>query len=278
MKIIMIEGIPGSGKTTIAGRIKEYYDNEGVDAVLYREGDLHPVDLAWCAVLSEAEYIKVMEVCSDVKQELLKHTKKLYDKYVVAYTHLGIPMKDPRIKEYLEAKEVYGGRVDLETFTSIHQKLWDQFFNRKIEEEVVIFECSYLQNHVNEMMLVFSLEEDEIIDYVMGLIPDSPQHDVELIYLDTENVKETIDRAATQRLSPDKSKWDDWIDLVIKYIRESKYGEENGCDTIEELYDYFEKRVRMEHKIMEKLNFPVYVIKNPEFDWEKVWERIEEIL
>ncbi len=48
-KLILIEGIPGSGKSTIAQKTGEYLSARGLKTKVYAEGQLHPVDLAWCA-------------------------------------------------------------------------------------------------------------------------------------------------------------------------------------------------------------------------------------
>jgi hypothetical protein len=278
MKLILIEGIPGSGKTTLAENIKDYYETNGMRVMKYQEGHLHPVDLAWCSIFSEEEYDHVLIECSEVKDALIHHTKRLGEQYVVGYTNIGLPMKDPRIKTYFEPKEVYGGRVDAEVFIDLHQKLWSDFFGSNHDEDIAIFECAYLQNHVNEMMLMYDYDEESIIRYVTGLIPQGSKIDVELIYLDNENVRETIERVAAERVSSDKSKWDDWIDLVLDYIKNSRYGEINKCSSLEDVYTFFEKRVKLEHKILTQLDFPVHVINNPGFDFNLRLEKIKAIL
>ncbi len=269
MKLILIEGIPGSGKTTLADQVKTYYEDRGIKVVKYQEGDLHPVDLAWCAVLSEEMYMEALEKCEDVKENLLKHTKKLDGQYVVGYTNIGLPMKDHRIKTLFEPYEVYGGRVSAQQFMSLHENLWRDFFKAQHEEDVAIFECAYLQNHVNELLLIYEFDEAAIIEYVKGLIPENPSINVEMIYLNNDNVKATIDKVAATRVSPDKSKWDDWIDLVMAYLK---------CDNLTCVYEYFEKRMAIEKKIIAELDFPVHSFQNPDFDWLKRWERIKEIL
>lgn len=46
-RLILVEGIPGAGKTTTARKIKEKLIDEGKEAILYEEGMSHPADMAW---------------------------------------------------------------------------------------------------------------------------------------------------------------------------------------------------------------------------------------
>ena len=44
-KLILVEGIPGSGKSTFAQKIADCYSTRGPKTNLYTEGDYHPADL-----------------------------------------------------------------------------------------------------------------------------------------------------------------------------------------------------------------------------------------
>ncbi|OPJ58227.1 hypothetical protein [Clostridium oryzae] len=63
-KLILVEGIPGEGKTTIARKIKEKLISEGKNVILYEEGMSHPADMAWNAYLNKEEYASFLSKCS----------------------------------------------------------------------------------------------------------------------------------------------------------------------------------------------------------------------
>ena len=79
-RLILVEGIPGAGKTTTARKIKEKLIDEGKEAILYEEGMSHPADMAWNACLKEDEYNdfikKVDETGLDIDKILLEMIKE----------------------------------------------------------------------------------------------------------------------------------------------------------------------------------------------------------
>jgi hypothetical protein len=127
-------------------------------------------------------------------------------------------------------------------------------------------------------MLIYYCDAQTIIREVSDLLPCSDDIVVELVYLDTHDVKETIDRVASQRVSFDKSKYDDWIDRVFEYIKNSRYGHRYGCASMDDVYTFFEKRLAIEHAIIDRLDIKTHIIENVDFDWDLRWSRIKESL
>lgn len=278
MKLIIIEGIPGSGKTTISKKIYDFYQAKNLKVKLYQEGDLHPTDLAWCSILTHKQYNDFINGYPEKESLLKTHSKPFEDQYIVAFTKLNIAMKDPIIKELFEPNEFNGSSVGYERYTSIHRKLWHDFLTTDHEDDIIIFECPLLQNHVNELLITFESTKENIHTHLLSLIPEKRTCDIDIIYLDNPDVKETICRVAKERVSPDKSKWDDWIDLVMKYIAESPYGRSNDVNCLEDVYDYFKLRKSIEMDILKDLPVNQHIIPNPNYNWDEVWTSIKHIL
>lgn len=73
-KLIMIEGVPGSGKTTIAKFVKTILDHNNRKSDLFNEGNLnHPADFESVACINNVEY----------NQLISKYGKELFDKYLM---------------------------------------------------------------------------------------------------------------------------------------------------------------------------------------------------
>ena len=66
-KLILVEGIPGSGKSTIANKIREYLESQNIDTTLFNEGDAHPADLAWCSYIPENEYKDIINILKSMR-------------------------------------------------------------------------------------------------------------------------------------------------------------------------------------------------------------------
>ncbi|MEC9484926.1 MAG: adenylyl-sulfate kinase [Candidatus Izemoplasma sp.] len=77
--IIFIEGNPGSGKTTYAKRLKTTLENKGYKVKQYQEGDLHPIDLAWCAIVDESTYVDILNRYPMLENDIKQYTKHIDD-------------------------------------------------------------------------------------------------------------------------------------------------------------------------------------------------------
>ena len=76
-KLIMVEGIPGSGKSTTALEIKEYLDSMDTQSRLYLESDYgNPSDYAWISVIAEDEYDSLIKDYSEYNQVLKQYSEK----------------------------------------------------------------------------------------------------------------------------------------------------------------------------------------------------------
>jgi hypothetical protein len=273
-RLILIEGIPGSGKSTIASRLKDYLQNTGIKVKLYSEGDAHPADLAWNAVIQISDYEKLL-IDYPKYAEIIRNNTQFEESYaIVAYIKLELGTEENELMSYFEAHEVYDGKVSLNTFKKLHLKRWEQFAKNIDENSIIIFECSYLQNHINELMGFHNKDMEFIMDYMTDLIKTVECLSPKLIYLAQPNVHETIERVAKERVSPDKSKWQDWIDRVISYAETSQYGIKHNLKGFEGVVEFFNSRKEIELTVIKKLPMDKAIINNLEYNWNEVFNQV----
>lgn len=104
MKNVFIEGIQGAGKTTLMRSLYEKLDGYH----MYAEGDLSPVELAWCSYMTREEYQQTLVKFPDFASEIEKHTMKEEDHAIVEYTRLLTEQRE--FYCYMEQYEIYNGR------------------------------------------------------------------------------------------------------------------------------------------------------------------------
>lgn len=242
-KLYLIEGVPGAGKTSFAHALEIALLGQGETVHTYVEGQLHPADMAWLACLTKAEYRELRKNYPAFAKEMELNSSDWGKYKLLAYAQLeGRPAE---LDSYCASREVYDGRAATELYLSAHRDRWAAF--AKDAEDVTIFECCFLQNPINELLLFRGYDEDGILAYLAGLVESVRELEPELIYLDTDT-DAAIDRAAAQRLDGEGRRA--WEAGVAEYIQNSPYGQREGLRGIEGLHEYFRRRRRLELKLI----------------------------
>lgn len=268
-RLLLIEGIPGSGKTTMASKVKTHLESRGYSVRLFLEGELHPADLAWLSVIPIEKFKEIQQL--PLFQGRLEGNYSLEgDHAIIAYTRLQLPDEGEEWMTYFEQHEVYDQRIPFEEFQSLHFSRWKRFGQEAEEDTIYIFECAYLQNHISEMLRAHDMGSLEIAAYMKDLIQTVKPLNPKLIYLTQPSVRETIQRVANQRRSPDPGKWKDWIDLVAEYVEESPFGKRTSAKGFEGVIQFIQERKDLEMKVMAQLDIEIAIIDNPTYQWEAV--------
>ena len=255
-RLILVEGIPGSGKSTTAKSLELLLTARGVKVVCFEEGDLHPCDLAWHACVPLDVYHKLAVRFED-KRAVLKEYTLLEDYAYVAYTKLGLGPEHGLFSE-LKQYDPYQGRVPLAKFRALHSARWQHFADRAKPDTSYIFECAYLQNHLTELMLTYQQDAAFITAYMLELIQTVLALAPQLVYLCPTNVSWTVDNIAKERRS-DNPAWQDWIAASARYVATSNYGVSRGLSGRDGVIQFCNERQRLELDIIKQLSIPVRI-------------------
>lgn len=267
-RLILVEGLPGSGKTTFAKMLGRKLAEAGQEVRLYVEGDLHPADLAWCAYLTPEEYQAVCQKYPDCADALEQTREEWNGGTVLAYSRIGgLPEE---LAGYLEQKEIYDGRVGTERFCALQKSRWKKFGREAAG--TAIFECAFLQNTVNELTLFACMEEDALFRHLKELADSVSRLDPLVLYLDMD-AEAAVNRAAEERVDGRGNRV--WEQRVSEYISASPYGRKHGLSGVSGMYRYFETRRQLELRLLERL--PVEACRVP-MDPENQNIREEELL
>lgn len=240
MKNIFVEGIQGSGKSTLVNNISKWNSKLHV----CREGDYSPVDLAWCALMTEEEYEVILGKYNSIQDEIMKNTIKEQEKYIVTYTKIITDI--PGFYEDLERYEVYNGRKTLTELTEIILTRFQNF-----TDTGYLFECALFQNITEDLILFHMLGDEEIIAFYRQLFQHIDRKNLLLFYLYNEALEENIRVIRKERCDEDGNEV--WYRMVLEYFVNSPYGKKHGCSDSEDLINHFKHRQELELRIVKEI-------------------------
>lgn len=235
-----VEGLQGAGKTTLVQRLSVNLPNHKA----FHEGDYSPVDLAWCAYVTEEQYNDVLAEYPTLNAEIKEKTVTEDEHRIVCYTQILTDVPD--FHRNMEKYEIYNGNLDKVSFENV---ILDRF--KKWNGEGQIFECSIFQNIIENQMLYLMLSDDEIMDFYKRLKSVLADKAYKIIYLDVDDISVGIDIIRKER-SDDKGN-ELWFPLMIRYMEESPYGKEHDLVGLEGLLIHLERRKVLEHRIINEV-------------------------
>ena len=96
-----VEGLQGAGKSTLvrllSGKLKDYE--------VFHEGDYSPVDLAWCAYVTEERYRRILADYPALCEEIGRNTVTEGSRKIICYTRILTEVSD--FYKNMEEYEIY---------------------------------------------------------------------------------------------------------------------------------------------------------------------------
>lgn len=256
-----IEGLQGAGKTTLVQQLSDKL----IDYKVFHEGDYSPVELAWCAYVTEEQYNKILTDYPALNGEIKQKTVTEDKHRIICYTQIITDV--PGFHRDLEKYEIYNGNLTKETFENVVLERFEKW-----NGEGQIFECSIFQNIIENQMLYLMMTEDEILDFYRRLhliLADKPY---KIIYLDLGDIPKGIDVIRKERSDDEGNEL--WFTLMTRYVEESPYGKEHCLKGLEGLLTHLERRKALERRIINgvfKENTIVVKAKNYELSDLKIF-------
>jgi Chromatin associated protein KTI12 len=267
--LIIVEGIPGSGKSTTANFIKEHLEKKGVKAKLYQEGDTsHPADYESTACLSDSQFYNILERFPEYRDAIQECTEKKGKKYFTQYRDL--ENIDSSIVDDLAPYDVY--ELELDTYEEVSYNYWREFIEKtKFGDEVYIFECCFLQNPFTKFIAKHNASPLRLGNHLMKISALMKPLNPLLIYLYQENIDQSFNPVYQERSQ-------DWRDFFTDYHVNQGYGKENGLKGYKGLVEFLERRRDQELRIIEDLPVQTLLIQNDERDWEEYYDNVKEAI
>lgn len=240
MKNVFIEGIQGMGKSTLLNSIF----NANSEFHVCREGDYSPIDLAWCTWMSKEEYDAVLKCYKPIRDEIIKNTFQEQNHFVVSYTKIITDI--PNFHKELEKYEVYNGR---KTLQDLKELIFSRY--RNFSETGYLFECSFFQNIIEDLILFHLLNDDEIVEFYRELYSNIKKEQFLLLYLYSDKLEANIKTIKKERC--DNFGNELWYQLMLEYLNHSPYGRKHGYSTFENMITHFKHRQQLEMRIIREI-------------------------
>ena len=237
-----VEGLQGSGKSTLVRKLSEKHP----DYRAVREGDYSPVELAWCAYVNRDKYEDILEKYSDIRSMIEEKSFEENGKMIICYTQIITDV--PGFHKDLEQYEIYNGRRDFEEFKSIILERY-----RSWNGDKSIFECSLMQNTVEDMILFRTATDEEILNLYKEIREALERKEYHIYYLKADDIPGNLSVIRKER-SDDKGN-ELWFPLMMGYFNDSPYAKKNNVSGEEELLKHFKHRQELELGILQEI-FP----------------------
>lgn len=273
-KLIVIEGLPGSGKSTAAQKVYDILKEKGINTELYCEGNYnHPADFDGVAYFSSEDFNMLKQVHS-TSRELLNELKvQYYNGYLIPYRKV---IEEQRI---LFEKELFSDitkydiyELSIDVHTELIVSRWNDFVNNYInKDKIVIFECCFIQNPVTVSMIRNNSSKDITMSYINRLAGKIMPLDPVLIYIEQDDINVSFNKAISERPK-------EWFEGFTNYYTNQGYGLSNNLKGLEGVMKIIEERIRLESDVYDSLKLAKYKINNSSFNIDLLKERINSII
>jgi len=253
-----VEGVQGAGKSTLVNRLAGHLP----DYRVFREGDYNPVELAWCAYMTEAQYGEVLARYESIREEIVANTHTEGDRKIVTYTRIITDV--PGFHKDLERYEIYNGRVNRAEFEEIILGRYARWSGDRS-----IFECSIFQNIVENQILFYEMTDEEIQDFFLRLKAVLAGRDFRILYLEADDIAGSLQVIRKERV--DQNGAEMWFPLMVGFLEESPHGAKCGLRGFDGLVKHLEHRMAVEKRILTEV-FPeqAVTLKSKQYDLNAV--------
>lgn len=256
-RLLLVEGIPGSGKTTTARSAARWLSAQGAQVAAYLEGDPHPADLAWQWWMSCAEFDNLCGQYPATESELRRWAWVGAAGVSVAYTKVDVSKcggQWAQVQVQMAGREPFNGSVPADRFMDLLRARWAEFgasHDDQDASDVVVFDGSLLQNTLAELVLFADRDTNAITQDLRGLAEAVRSWRPLLVRLVPDDPRSAVDAASRVRLDPHGAPW--WRDAAEAYTANTPWARRRGLPAPGALLAYLEHRQALEEQILPRL-------------------------
>ncbi|MFB3167223.1 hypothetical protein P5G62_008885 [Neobacillus sp. 179-C4.2 HS] len=274
-KLILIEGLPGSGKSTTAEMTNDILKEWNVDTRLFLEGNFeHPADYEGGSYFSKTDFAKLLEEYHEVQPILVKHAIERCGGFVLPQYKLKQDLADKIVPDSfwddIWNHDIY--ELPLEKNIELITDKWQRFVDQAMpENQTYIFECCFIQNPVTVGMIKYGASQEVVMNYVKQLAEIIEPLNPVLLYVEQQDLPRSFKKAVQERPK-------EWAAGFMNYYTHQGYGKIHGVEGIEGTIEVLEARKQLESSIFNALSINKVKIDNTQFNKDSHKNRIMDVV
>jgi hypothetical protein len=266
-KLILLEGIPGSGKSSVGAYLQAHLKNAGIPAIFWREGDFdHPADFEGIACLDAADYQDLLLRYPALAPWIGRYTTIHGNDHLLGYRKLQHrhPQIIPRaLIDELSARDVYDG-LPVDDYCRLALQRWQDFVRSALASNTVtLLECCLLQNPLTVLLARHDVDPQIARDQIKLIAGIIRELNPLILYLNPQNSD-----AALQRVRAERPK--EWSDFVTAYLTGQAFGKSHHLSGFEGVVAFYEFRKRLELELLKDLPVTSFILEHSGNEWERV--------
>ncbi|WP_145320062.1 hypothetical protein [Paenibacillus xylanexedens] len=275
-RLILIEGLPGSGKSTTAKMVSKILIGQGKKVQLFQEGNLdHPADYEGVAFYHAEDFEALLTTYEDYR-EILESNAIAYDQGVlIPYGKMkeqrGIELPDQVVGDIF-SRDIY--EISFAQNVKLITEKWQNFTKNVLstnDDSITIFECCFIQNPLTMGLVKCNQSKEQNVQYVLGLGRIIHALNPLLIYIDQKDISYTFDKAISERPK-------EWSEGFINYYTNQGFGQAQGYQGVQGTVQVLQERKKLESEIYGLLEMDKVWLDNSDYDLEACRRKLEKIL
>jgi hypothetical protein len=273
-KLIIVEGLPGFGKTTTANLIYDILTENNINVELFLEGDLdHPADYDGVSCFNKNEFEGLLSRSGVFKEVFIDRVIKRENNYLLPYRKIkneyGSKLSD-QLLNTISKNDIY--ELSLEQNIELITDKWTGFAEKALKDnKTFIFECCFIQNPLTHGMVKYGEHKEKVINYIIRLGKVIESLNPVLFYVEQDDLEFSFKKAFKERPK-------EWSSFFIEYYTKQGYGKQHDYKGLEGTVKVLEARRDIEREIFDMLKMKKEKINNSQYETDKYKSMIIEKL